>query len=166
MKKIRTLSLILALVMVLSGFVSCGAEGTVAESGTAKVVIETAAESDAKYLVYEVDLSKLEKRNDGALSLLEYIGEQEDSTLYVSLNFGGGYGAYVNSIASLYPDAAAGEYVGVYTSVESDFSVPTEYMPVVPTLSYEGKTLAYSRVGISSMTIEDGTVVLFRLEKY
>ena len=166
MKKIRTLSLILALVMALCVFVSCGRDANVAENGTATVVIETAAEGDAKYEVYEVDLSKLEKRDEGALSLLEYIGAEEGSTLYFSLNFGGGYGAYVNSMSSINPNAAAGEYVGVYTSVESDFSVPTEYMPVVSTLRYDGKTLTYSRVGISSMTIEDGSVVLFRLEKY
>jgi hypothetical protein len=82
------------------------------------------------------------------------------------VNYGGGYGAYINSISPLNPDALANEYIGIYTTEECDFSVPTEYFPTVSTVTYGDATLTYSGVGISSMTIKDGTVILFRLETY
>ena len=165
MKKTRILSLILAVFMVLSFMASC-TKNEVSESGTAKIVIETKNEGENKYVVYEVDLSLLESREEGALSLLEYISSQEGSTLYYSATWGGGYGAYINSISPLTPDTLSGEYIGVYTSEECDFAVPTADFPTVQSTSYEGQTLKFSGVGVSSMHVKDGSVILFRLEKY
>lgn len=164
MKKIKkfTLVLLIAAVALLS-LVSCSG-GNVADSGTATVVIETGLEADP-YHVYEVDLSKLEKRDEGVLSLLEYIAGEKDSTLYYSANFGGGYGAYIDSIDVLTPDPQS-QYVAVYTTVKKDFAVPTEWAPTVSTAKYGEMTLTYSGVGISSMTVNDGTVILFRLEGF
>ena len=164
MKKILSLAVVLAIAITM--LLSCGATGNVAESGTATIVIETANTGNDKYIVYEVDLSLLENKDEGALSLLEYISAQENSTLYYSATWGGGYGAYVNSIGSLSPLPNSTEYISIYTSEECDFAVPSEYTPVVPTVNYGEVTLKYSGVGISSMTINDGTVVLFRLESY
>ena len=152
--------------MILSVLVSCGAGENVAKSGTASIVIETSGEGSEKFVVYEVDLSILENRDEGALSLLEYICSQKNSTLYYSATWGGGYGAYISSIGPLNPIAANGEYISVYTSEECDFAVPTEYFPTVSTAVFEDMTLKYSGVGISSMTVKDGTVIMFRLEKY
>lgn len=166
MKKTKILSLILALATMICVLASCGVGGNVAKNGTASIVIETQNEGEGKYVVYEVDLSLLESRDDGVLSLLEYIGMQEGSTLYYSLNFGGGYGAYVNSISPLYPAPLSTEYISVYTSEECDFAVPTEYSPTVATVLYGELTLTYSGVGISSMTVNDGTVILFRMVTY
>ena len=166
MKKTKILSLILVIVLMLCVLASCAPAGNVADSGKASIVIETKNTGSDKYLVYEVDLSLLESHNEGALSLLEYIGSQEGSSLYDSLNFGGGYGAYINSISPLYPAPNSAEYISIYTSEECDFSVPTEYFPTVSTAVYNGRTLTFSGVGISSMTIKDGTVILFRLESY
>ena len=98
--------------------------------------------------------------------MLEYISSQEGSTLYYSATWGGGYGAYINTIASLYPDSSSGEYIAIYTTEECDFSVPTEYFPTVSTVTYKEKTLTFSGVGMSSMTVNDGSVILFRIEKY
>lgn len=164
MKTKRIISLALALIMALLALASC-AGGNVAEKGTATLVIETGAEGADKYVVYNVDLALLEERNEGALSLLEYLAAQEGSTLYYSATWGGGYGAYLNSIGSLAPDASK-EYIAVYTSVEKDFAVPSEWAPTVATVKYKDATLTYSGVGISSMTIEDGAVVLFRVEGF
>ena len=163
MKKILKLTAALtAAVLVLLALASCSAPtGNVAEKGTATVVIEGAD----GYQTYSVDLSKLKERDEGAYTLIKYISEQENSTLYYSVSAGGGYGAYVSSIGSLYPDATC-EYISVYTSCEKDFAVPTEYMPTVNTVDYDGKTLTYSGVGISRMTVEDGTIILFRIEKF
>lgn len=165
MKKTKITKLLAMLVVVASVLVclvSCG--GNVAASGTAYIVIENGAGADEFYTVYEVDLSKVENKNEGAMALLEYLASEKDSTLYYSINWGGGYGAYVNSIASLTPEGA--EYISVYTSNEADFAKPDAYSPVVSTVDYNGVTLTYSGLGISQMNIKDGTVVLFRLESW
>lgn len=159
---IKTLAFIVAVASVLLCLVSCG--GNVAANGTAYVVIENGAGAHEPYTVYEVDLTKVENKNEGALALLEYIASLEDSTLYYSASWGGGYGAYVNSIGTLYPVGA--QFIAVYTSNEADFATPDAYMPVVKTVEYDGMTLTYSGFGISQMRINDGCVVLFRLESY
>lgn len=158
----RILALLLALVMATLMLASCGATGNVADSGTATIVIEN-GEND--YTEYEVDLSKLEKRDEGALSLLEYIASLENSTLYYNATWGGGYGAYITQIGNLYPDPM-NQYVAIYTSVEKDFAVPNEYSPTVATVEYKTMTLTYSGVGLSAMSVDDGTVILFRVEGF
>ena len=160
----KIIALILVLAISLVFLASC-AGGNVASSGTATVVIETGAEGDEKYQTYSVDLSKLQNRNEGALSLLEYIASLEGSTLYYNVQWGGGYGAYITAIGSLSPNPMS-EYIAVYTSEEKDFAVPDAYMPTVSTVAYGEMTLTYSGVGISTMTINDGTVVLFRLQGF
>ena len=163
MKKIlKFTALLTAAVLTLLALASCSAPtGNVAKKGTATIVIEGADD----YQTYSVDLSELTERDEGAYTLIKHVSEKENSTLYYSVSAGGGYGAYIISIGSLYPDASC-EYISVYTSCEKDFAVPTEYMPTVSTVDYNGKTLTYSGVGISRMTIEDGTIVLFRIEKF
>ena len=157
----RILALILAMVLTVAALTSCmGAE--TANTGTAKIVIEN---GEKDYTVYDVDLSKLEKRDEGALSLLEYVASQEGSTLYFNVTWGGGYGAYVTSIGSLNPDPSS-QYIALYTSEEADFAVPSEWSPTVATTAYGDMTLTFSGVGLSSMHVNDGTVILFRLEGF
>ena len=162
MKKTKLLAILLVAVMIAASLTSC-LGGDVSKTGTAKIVIEN-GEND--YTVYDVDLSKLEKYDEGAISLLEYIASQENSTLYYNVQWGGGYGAYVTSIGSLNPDSSKNQYVSLYTSESEDFAVPTEYAPTVATVKYGDMTLTYAGVGLSSMHINDGTVILFRLESY
>ncbi len=154
----RILSLAVAFALAIFALVSCGVGGTVADSGKAKVVIENA---DKTYTVYEVDLGELTKRDEGAASVLEHLATLEGSTLYYSLSLGGGYGAYVTSIGSLYPDSTH-QYVALYTNMEEDFDVASG----TSSLTYEGEMLKYAGVGLSSMTVKDGTVILFRLEEF
>lgn len=162
MKKTNRIISILALVLILVlSFTAC-AGGDVELQGTATLVIEG---RDGSYVTYDVDLSKLEKHDEGAISLLEYVASLEGSTLYYNVQWGGGYGAYITSIGSLSPNPAC-EYISLYTSESADFAVTTEYMPTVPTVEYNGSTLTYSGVGLSSMHINDGTVILFRVEAF
>lgn len=129
--------------------------GEVAGEGGATVVIE---DIDG-YDVYTVDLSKINAEDRGALAILEYLSENEGMSLdYVDSTYGG----YVNAIGSLAPSAAANEYVAIYTSEEADFGVA----PFDTKAEYDGMTLTASGVGISSMTVRDGTVILFRIESY
>ena len=162
MKTTKILAILLTVAAIFCCLTSCG--GNVAASGTAYVVIENGAGAAEPYTVYEVDLACVENKTEGALALLEYIASLEGSDLYYSASWGGGYGAYVNSIGSLYPVGA--EFVAIYTSNEADFATPDAYMPVVKTVEYDGATLTAAGFGVSQMNIEDGTVVLFRLESY
>ena len=157
--KIFTALIIIA--SILATLVSCG-EGKVAKSGTAKIVVEN-GEND--YTVYDVDLSELKSRDEGVISLLEHVASKEGSTLYYNVQWGGGYGAYITSIGSLSPNPQ-NQYISIYTSEKADFAVPTEWSPEVPTVKYGDMTLTYSGVGLSSMSIKDGTVILFRLEGF
>lgn len=157
----RILSLLLLFAILVTALASCGG-GKVDLEGVAKIAIERA---EGDYLEYEVDLSKLERHDEGALSLLEYIASEEGSTLYYNVQWGGGYGAYVTSIGGLTPDPTS-QYISIYTSEEGDFAVPTEWTPTVPTAKYGDMTLTYAGVGLSSMTVKDGTVILFRMESF
>ena len=157
----KLVALLLVIVIALFALASCN-EGSVADKGTAKIVIENGEDN---YTVYEVDLSELTKRDEGAISLLEYLASQEDSTLYYNVQWGGGYGAYITSIGALSPNPS-NQYIALYTSEEVDFAVATEWTPTVSTVSYENKTLTFSGVGLSSMHIKDGTVILFRVEGF
>jgi hypothetical protein len=156
--RLIALTLLIALFALI--FTSCDT-GNVAERGTATVVIE---ERDGSFTTYGVDLSLIENRSEGALSLLEYLASIEGSTLYYNAQWGGGYGAFLTSIGSLTPEG--NEFVSVYTSEECDFATPTEWAPVVPSVVFEGKTIYSSGLGISSMTVKDGTVILFRIDTY
>jgi hypothetical protein len=163
MKKANKIISILALMLMLAlSFTACTGD-EVSLNGTATIVVEG---RDGSYVTYDVDLSKLEKHDEGAISLLEYVASIEGSTLFYNVQWGGGYGAYITSIGALTPDASSNEYIGLYTSESEDFAVPTEYQPVVPTAVYSGKTLTYAGVGLSSMHVNDGTVILFRIDTY
>lgn len=160
-KTTKILAVFLTVLMLAVSLASCMG-GEVSVTGTAKIVVEN-GEND--YTVYEVDLSKLEKRDEGALSLLEHVASQEGSTLYYNVQWGGGYGAYVTSIGALSPDPT-NQYIALYTTEKEDFAVPTEWSPTVATAKYGENTLTYAGVGLSSMHIKDGTVILFRLEGF
>ena len=157
----KILSLFLVVAVMLAALVSCGG-GNVASTGNAKLVVEKA---EGDYTVYDVDLAKLENRDEGAMSVLEYVASLEGSTLYYNVQWGGGYGAYITSIDALNPNPM-NQYIAIYTTEEEDFAVPTEWTPTVATVKYGETTLTYSGVGLSSMHVKDGTVILFRLEGF
>ncbi len=159
-KKILSLALLLALTFIM--LASCASNENVAAEGAAKIVVQ---EGENTYTVYEVDLAKLENRSEGVISLLEHIASQEGSTLYYNVQWGGGYGAYITSIGSINPNPAY-EYIAIYTNERADFAVPNEYMPEVLTLDYDSTTLTYTGVGLSSMHVNDGTVILFCLHSF
>ena len=157
----RLLALLLVIIVAAAALTSCFG-GQAASTGTATIAIER---GEGDYVTFEVDLSKLTERNDGAFSLLKYIASQKDSTLYYNVQWGGGYGAYITAIDTLSPNPT-NQYIAIYTSEKADFAVPTEWTPVVPTVQYGEMTLTYSGVGLSEMHVNDGTVILFRLEGF
>jgi len=153
----RLISLILTLALSLCALASCSLFGSVAESGDVTVVVEVA---DGKYDVYEIDLKKVENKSEGAVGVLEALKDRKDNPLTFDIA-DSGYGKFVKGIRGIEEDAAAGKYVTVYTSLEKDFGT----WEGVGSLEYEGVTLKSAAVGISSMAIEAGMIILFRLEE-
>ena len=153
MKKI--LSLILATAMMLL-LVACG--GEVGEEGDVSLVVEN---RDGSYDVYKVYLEDVTNKEEGVYGVVEFIMRRKENPITADI-VDSSYGAYVNSIGSLTPDASKNEYVCLYTSLEKDFGTWDGVKSVV----YEGVTLKEAGVGLTSMSIEKGTVVLFRIETY
>ena len=149
MKKI--LSLILAIVMIV-GLASCGA--TVGEEGDVTFVIEN---RDGTYDVYKMYLEDVEDKDRGALGVIDSLNKRENNPLPVDMS-----GTWMNSIGSLTPDGTKNEYVALYTSLERDQGT----WDGVGSVEYEGMTLVASNFGIDGMSVEKGTVILFRIETW
>ena len=154
MKKL--VSLILTLALCLCALASCSLFGSVAEAGDVTVVIET---EDGKYEVYKTYLEDVENKSEGVVGVLEHLKSREDNPLPLNMA-DSTYGKYIYGIGSVEEDLSAKKYVMVYTSLERDFGT----WDGVGTLEYEGVTLKSAGVGISSMSVEKNTIILFRLE--
>lgn len=150
--KNRKISLIAMILLLAICLTSCSLIfGGVADKGNVTVVVETAE----GYEVYQAYLEKVENKNDGALGVLTHLSEGKDK-----LRLEKDHTGFITAIGSIEQDPAAGAYVMVYTSVASDG------YEGAPTVEYEGMTLYQSGVGVTSMTVEEGTVILFRLETF
>ena len=153
--KTRILSLLLVVVISLLAMTSCGLiYGEVADQGDVTVVVENA---DGTYDVYKTYLEEVENKKEGGKGVVEHLNKREKNPLSVEM-VDSTYGAYVSAIGSIKEDGAAKTYVMVYTSVAADS------YEGAPTVEYEGLTLYQAGVGLSGMTVEAGTVILFRLE--
>ena len=129
--------------------------GDVAEGGTVTVVVEN---TDGSYDVFDAYLEKVENKDEGAKGIVEHLNNGEDG-LYLEMT-DGPYGAYISAIGNIKESSSEGLYVMVYTSVAAD-----SYEGAT-TVEYNGITLYQSGLGLSGMTVDEGTVILFRLEKY
>ena len=154
MKK-RLLSILLLTAICILSLSGCGfLFGEVAEEGDVSVVVE---EADGSFSKFEVYLESVENKSEGAKGILEHLDGRNDR-LYVEMT-DGGYGAYVTAIGNLREDSSRGLYVIVYTSVKADS------YEGAPTIEYDGVALYQAGLGLSGMTVEAGTVILFRLEE-
>ena len=152
MKK-KILALLLALVIGLLALTSCDILwGDVADEGKVTVVVENA---DGTYEVHDANLSKVENKSEGAKGIIEHLNK--NSNLYLEM-VDSTYGAYVSAIGSIKESFADNKYVMVYTSVAADSYEGAS------TVQYEGVTLYQAGLGLSGMTVDAGTVILFRLE--
>ncbi|MBQ7386831.1 MAG: hypothetical protein IJW03_01555 [Clostridia bacterium] len=154
--KRKILSALLVLAMLATLLTSCF--GKVDSEGNVTVVIEN---RDGSYTEYALALEDIENKDKGAEGLVEQLANREDDPLALDMQEST-YGKYVNAIGSLTPDAAAGEYISIYTSVESDFDVSA----YVKEITYKDITLKTSGVGLSSMKVPAGAIILFRIESY
>ena len=106
--------------------------------------------------MFKTNLDKVENKNEGAKGVIEHIDETNER-FYVEM-VDSTYGAYVSVIGNIRESLADKMYVIVYTSVAADS------YEGAPTVQYEGVTLYRAGVGLSGMTVEEGTIILFRLE--
>ena len=154
MKK-RLFALLLIVASVLMVFTSCDLLfGKVDDSGSFTVVVEN---SDGGFDVFKANLEEIENNKEGAKGVVEHLSKGDDG-LYLEM-VDSTYGAYVSAIGSIRESNADKVYVIVYTSVQTDS------YDGAPTLQYEGVTLYQSGVGLSAMSVSEGGIILFRLEK-
>lgn len=139
------------MVMMLS-LVACGT--TVGEEGDVTFVIEN---RDGTYDVYKIYLEDVENKDKGALGVIESLNSRENNPLPVDME-----GTWLNSIGTLNPSTEEHEYIAIYTSLEKDFGVGESST----TKEYEGITLTTAGVGISDLSVEKDTVILFRIETW
>ena len=153
--KTKFLALVMVLVLAFSAMTSCNfLFGSVAESGDVTVVVENA---DGTYDVYKTYLEDVENKDEGAKGVIEHLNKRENNPLALEM-IDSTYGAYVSAIGSIKEDGASKTYVIVYTSVAADS------YDGAPTVDYDGVTMYQAGVGLSGMTVEAGTIILFRLE--
>lgn len=153
--KNRLLALLLVIASVLTVFTSCDLLfGKVDDSGNFTVAVEN---TDGSYDVFKANLEEIENNKEGAKGVVEHLSKEDDG-LYLEM-VDSTYGAYVSAIGSIRESNADKMYVIVYTSVASDS------YDGAPTLQYEGITLYQAGVGLSGMSVSEGGIILFRLEK-
>ncbi len=154
----RILSLITLVAILVTALVSCdimGADNKVAAYGEATVVVEL---KDGSYETYKASLISVQNKKEGAKGVLEHLNQRDDKLHLVMED--STYGAFVTEIGSIKQDGLRGEYIIVYTSLASDS------YEGAPSVNYNGTVLYQSGLGLSSMTVNDGTVILFRIETY
>ena len=153
--KNRILSLILLVALALLSLSSCSILfGKVDRRGVFTVAIDNA---DGSFEEYSVNLESLENNKEGAKGVLELL-DSTHGDFYLEMT-DSTYGAYVSAIGSIKESYADNMYVIVYTSVEAD-----SYQGA-PTFTFDGVTLYQTGVGLSGMTVKEGGIILFRLEK-
>lgn len=154
--KIRISAILLIISIIALALTSCGEN--VAYFGNATVVIEN---KSGEYQVFDIDLSKLDSRDEGVISLLEYLCADEENNFSFSASWGA-YGAYLTAVGDISEDKMNGKYIYVYTSFGDNYDTSVW----VRTVSYGDIVLKTSGVGVSKMTVKDGTIILFRIEGF
>lgn len=154
--KTKFLAFITVLMLTVTVFSSCGLiYGEVADEGSISVVVRG---GDGKDRLYSAALSDIENKSEGAEGVIRHLSERADDPLSLTM-IESTYGAYVSAIGDISENTSEGIYVMVYTSVKADS------YEGAPTTVYRDITLYQSGVGLSGMSIEDGTVILFAAEK-
>lgn len=141
MKRKIECALALILALCLLTLVSCGA-GDAAATGSVTLVV--AGEATTEYAV-ELDGLDLTK---GVIAVLDKL--KSEGKLDYSMN-----GTMLESVGDVCNDAAANEWIYIYTSVAADADVSVYAM----TVEYKGQTLTSSGVGALEMHIENGAVI-------
>jgi len=147
----KILPLLLIIAMTALALTACF--GGVDDSGSCTVVLVNGDDVQE----YSVDLAKV-TGDEGLFSVLEALNK--DGMPLVTAD--GAYGKELKSVGSLNPDAAAHEYICIYTSVESDFDTSAYFEEA----EYKGTRLGTSGLGASSMKIVDGGIFYLAIKTW
>ena len=150
--KKKILAFVIFAVTALSVLVSCGKGGSTppANAGDTFTVV-VAGEVIAEYTVA---LDKISGDN-GFISVLDYL--EEIDVLDYELD-----GTMLTKVGELENDAASGEWIYLYTTVESDIDVSQYAM----TVEYGGKSITSAGIGAQDMTIEKDAIIYVGLIVY
>lgn len=162
---IKILSLVVALIAMVTLFVACAPE-TPVESDV-NVTLPELQEGYAYLVIYEKDDApctvmsvKIEDLEDATvITMFNYLKENEDLHL---VSGDGEWGAYVDEIGNIKNDSAAGSYLYFYTTVESDFDTSA----YVQTIKVGGHDLTSSGVGVGEMKLESKCIIYVGLITY
>ena len=144
---IKILSLVVALIAMVTLFVACAPE-TPVESDV-NVTLPELQEGYAYLVIYEKD--------DAPCTVMSV--KIEDLHL---VSGDGEWGAYVDEIGNIKNDSATGSYLYFYTTVESDFDTSA----YVQTIKVGGHDLTSSGVGVGEMKLESKCIIYVGLITY
>lgn len=158
---IKILSLVVALIAMVTLFVACAPETPVEsdvnvtlpelQEGYAYLVIYE--KDDAPCTVMSVKIDDLEETT--VITMLNYLKDNEE------LHFVEDQG-WVNEIGNIKNDSATGSYLYFYTSVESDFDTSA----YVQTINVGGYNLTSTGLGVSQMKLESKCIIYVGLITY
>lgn len=117
-------------------------------------VVIAYADGAQEYYVSEKDVD-----GEGVMPIMLYLKEKKGLNFVTTEST---YGAFVNEVGGLKPDATKHEFISIYTSVAKDKDV-SEY---ATTVKYKGTTLTSSGVGISTMSVEPDAIIYFVILTY
>ena len=140
----RLLTVILVLCMIFLPLVACKKTQNV--NGYCTVVVATDPET-----VYTVDLDKLGTVEDGLLTVLNYLKENNGLTYEES-------GGFLTKVLSLEQGENYDPFISLYTSVEKDFAVGYG-----DEKTYNGTKIFTSGEGAKTMTIQADAVYYITL---
>ena len=174
MKQIKLFSLILAVAMLLS-LAACGTTPakTTEPAETVTSAAQTAGnETPAKQETCTIVIKDGDSVKTTTIDLTEFADEVMLQDVITDTKYvdkfnpdvsDGDYGAFLNSIAGLNPDATKNEYIAIYTTdADSGDAAGTYAAPI----TVEGKTYYSANFGISSLPVKANESYLFTIGSY
>ncbi len=150
MKKIHYVSALLLLIAVMLFGVACGSEkndeNLFGENESMRLVIAYADKPEEITLELE-----------GIKKDISLIGLLDNKDIPYTATDG-----FLYSVKDFAPDPSKGEYIYIYTSVESDFDVSDNATRV----EYDSVSLTSSGFGADKMSIENGCIIYIGMTKW
>ena len=150
--KKKILAFVLFAMLALLVLASCNnyeSAPPVSEGDTITVVV-----SGEVTVEYTVELNKI-KGSNGLVSVLDYLEDIDAIDYEID-------GTMLTKVGELENDAAAGEWIYVYTTVEDDIDVSQYAM----TVEYDGQSITSSGKGAHEMTIAKDAIIYIGLIVY
>ncbi len=179
MKKLVALFSALLLSLALAAFIGCEEEKGSALEGSVTVVLDKGEGAENRYTEFTLDLAEAGLTTaDHAIDVLEALKEREG--LYYSGTYTSSFGAYLTEIGTETPaenpsyegetvqtpilKAEGSSYIALYTSDIDEGNPDADSYG--GTIEYEGVSVYYAMLGVSSLSLSGGAVYYFMLSSY